>query len=123
MAGVDEGREVYPAVAMYGPCNVEGLDEGQIKMWCSCGLSKNQPWCDGSHVDTGIKPVMWKVPKQQSLHQICACKYTKTPPYCDGTHTMLPEKLAEKKEKCTDKEKHNKESCKLCTKCSWVPDF
>lgn len=77
----------------------------------------------GSHIDTDIKPIMWKVEKTQKLHQICGCKYTKSPPYCDGTHTNLPAELIEKRENCSEKDKHVKDKCKLCTKCSWVPDF
>ena len=23
------------------------LKPGQVKLWCACGLSKKQPWCDG----------------------------------------------------------------------------
>ncbi|XP_064615977.1 CDGSH iron-sulfur domain-containing protein 3, mitochondrial-like [Liolophura sinensis] len=80
----------YPAVALYGPCTVKNLREGDTKLWCACGLSKSQPWCDGSHKGTGIKPLKWTVPKAQSLYQICACKYTRDPPYCDATHTNLP---------------------------------
>ena len=25
--------------------------------WCSCGFSKTQPFCDGSHKDTGKSPL------------------------------------------------------------------
>ena len=31
----------------YGNCTVKGLKEGEVKLWCRCGLSKTQPWCDG----------------------------------------------------------------------------
>jgi CDGSH-type Zn-finger protein len=26
--------------------------------WCACGLSENQPYCDGSHKVTDIRPVI-----------------------------------------------------------------
>jgi len=31
----------------YGPCTVTDLKEGETRLWCRCGLSKTQPWCDG----------------------------------------------------------------------------
>ena len=55
----------------------------------SCGLSKKQPFCDGSHKGTNFKPVKF-VAKDQTLHQLCGCKYTDSPPYCNGIHSSLP---------------------------------
>ncbi|CAH1785732.1 unnamed protein product [Owenia fusiformis] len=121
----DKPCELYPAVAMYGPNNVFDLKKGEVKLWCRCGLSKKQPWCDGSHVGTGIKPMKWTVDKQQRLYQLCACKYTKSPPYCDATHTNLPCDVIERQEICSNKGKHELKDFtkKLCTGCGWVPDF
>ena len=34
----------------YGPCNVEDLEPGTTKKWCTCGLSKMQPWCNGMFI-------------------------------------------------------------------------
>lgn len=31
-----------------GPIDVE-LKKGKSYAWCACGLSKKQPFCDGSH--------------------------------------------------------------------------
>lgn len=28
------------------------------KAWCSCGLTKNEPFCDGSHKGSGMSPTM-----------------------------------------------------------------
>ena len=33
---------MYPHVAQYAPYKVEGLEKGEMKSWCACGLSKNQ---------------------------------------------------------------------------------
>ncbi len=75
-----EELKLCPNVADFSPCNVQ-LQPGQIKLWCQCGLSKNQPWCDGSHKGTGFKPLKWVVPeKQQSIYSVCNCKYTSSPP-------------------------------------------
>jgi hypothetical protein len=34
-------------VLQFAPEAVKGLEAGTTKYWCACGLSKNQPWCDG----------------------------------------------------------------------------
>lgn len=57
--------------------------------WCACGLSKNQPFCDGSHKGTDITPVMFEV-EEATESWLCLCKQTGDAPYCDGTHASLP---------------------------------
>ena len=37
-----------PVRAAETPFAVE-VEEGRDYWWCACGLSKNQPFCDGSH--------------------------------------------------------------------------
>lgn len=76
-----------PKIAGRTPIKVD-LEEG-TKAWCSCGHSKNQPWCDGSHSGTGMTPVMMKIDQAKTAH-ICTCKQTKNPGYCDGAHKTLP---------------------------------
>ena len=57
--------------------------------WCACGLSKTQPFCDGSHKDGGVcGPIEHKVSAKGKLAW-CGCKQTKTPPLCDGSHQKL----------------------------------
>lgn len=54
--------------------------------WCTCGLSKDDPWCDGAHKipePTGFKSLKFFVAKA-ATYQLCGCKRTGTPPYCDG---------------------------------------
>jgi CDGSH-type Zn-finger protein len=60
-----------------------------VKKWCACGLSKNQPYCDGSHAGTGIEPVVVEI-KEARRVAWCGCKYTGRPPFCDGSHGELP---------------------------------
>ena len=59
-------------------------------MWCSCGRSAKQPWCDGSHKGTDLRP-MEVVIKETKKVALCNCKYSGTNPFCDGNHKNLPE--------------------------------
>ncbi len=56
--------------------------------WCSCGQSKKQPYCDGSHQGTEFIPVKFTVSETKKV-ALCLCKYTKDAPYCDGSHSQL----------------------------------
>ena len=66
------------------PIAVE-LEEGKKYTWCSCGLSQNQPHCDGSHKGTDFKPMVENATKT-GTHYLCACKATGNGPFCDGSH-------------------------------------
>ncbi|MEI6429338.1 MAG: CDGSH iron-sulfur domain-containing protein [Pseudanabaena sp. ELA607] len=56
--------------------------------WCSCGLSKNQPYCDGAHQGTGFVPTAFTLEETKTV-ALCLCKKTGNGPYCDGAHTKL----------------------------------
>ncbi len=81
MGDIEELPKKCPYVPMYGPCTVRidnDVRPGSIMKWCTCGLSKNQPWCDNeSHKSTSFKPLSWKVPENQTIFSICNCKYTR----------------------------------------------
>ena len=64
------------------------VQEGKTYMWCACGRSKNQPFCDGSHANTGYSPVMYKADATKDIF-FCGCKRTGTQPFCDGTHKKI----------------------------------
>jgi len=67
------------------------LKAGRTYLWCACGRSKRQPFCDGkSHEGTGFEPVEYtcKVDGEEVL--FCGCKQSATAPFCDGTHSNLP---------------------------------
>ncbi|XP_072016602.1 CDGSH iron-sulfur domain-containing protein 3, mitochondrial-like [Amphiura filiformis] len=120
---VDSREDRCPAVAQYGYYTVRGLEPGKLMKWCTCGLSKKQPWCDSAHKGTGFKSYKWRVPeKPQTMYSICGCKHTKNPPFCDGTHVNLPMEMEAKQAACPKKAEHP-ECCKMCTGCGWVPDF
>jgi CDGSH-type Zn-finger protein len=61
------------------------LEKGKTYAWCACGLSKTQPFCDGSHKVTDIKPFVFVSEETKKSH-LCMCKQTKNKPYCDGSH-------------------------------------
>jgi CDGSH-type Zn-finger protein len=74
-------------VAQKGPYQVE-LTEGKPYLYCRCGRSQNQPFCDGSHAGTGIEPMRFVV-EHTGTFNICGCKSTDDEPFCDGSHLML----------------------------------
>ncbi len=78
-----------PVMPQRAPYEMQ-VEEGKTYVWCSCGLSANQPWCDGSHEGTGIEPVEFEVKRPKKLW-LCQCKRTAAGPYCDGAHNRLSE--------------------------------
>ena len=76
-------RVIFQKKAM--PVEVE---EGKTYYWCACGLSKNQPFCDGSHKGSDISPVAYKAEATGKAF-FCGCKHTKKEPLCDGSHKEL----------------------------------
>jgi len=76
-----------PRIAARTPVAVE-LKAGKEYHWCSCGRSKNQPFCDGSHQGTDFTPVAF-TPDEDGEAHLCRCKHTGNPPYCDGSHAGL----------------------------------
>ena len=64
------------------------LKAGETVWWCSCGRSKNQPFCDGSHQGTGFEPVEFTADKDDRYF-MCLCKQTGKPPMCDGSHKQI----------------------------------
>lgn len=76
-----------PEIARLKPYLVT-VTKGKTYLWCACGRSRNQPFCDGSHKDTGIQPVRWKAGQTEEM-LFCACKRTGSAPFCDGTHNRL----------------------------------
>ena len=61
------------------------VEEGRDYWWCACGLSANQPFCDGSHKATDLTPVKYAATKSRTVF-FCGCKATGKAPLCDGSH-------------------------------------
>lgn len=75
------------------------VEKGKRYAYCTCGVSKNQPFCDGSHrgynemygvtpATGGFKPMIWEA-ADDTWECFCQCKATKNPPFCDGSHNAL----------------------------------
>jgi mannose-6-phosphate isomerase-like protein (cupin superfamily) len=76
-----------PVIARYKPYYYE-LEGGKSYLWCACGLSKNQPFCDNSHRGTDIRPVRYRAEQDEDV-LFCGCKRTADAPFCDGAHNNL----------------------------------
>lgn len=65
------------------------VSKGQDYWWCSCGLSKSQPFCDGSHKAEGLfAPTRYTAEADKKVF-FCTCKATGKAPLCDGSHNSL----------------------------------
>ena len=76
-----------PIVAQKSPYPIEA-EAGKTYWWCQCGRSTTQPFCDGSHKDTGLTPVKYTAEKAGTLY-FCGCKASAKRPFCDGTHSRI----------------------------------
>ena len=61
------------------PIPVE-VESGSNYFWCSCGKSKKQPFCDGSHVGTEYSPLKFISEKSEVIY-FCGCKSTANAPF------------------------------------------
>lgn len=74
-------------IAQKKPCVVE-LEAGKTYYWCTCGRSKQQPFCDGSHQGTDFSPQAFEA-EETKKYGLCGCKHSKNAPFCDGAHRDL----------------------------------
>ena len=83
----DDLNHSEPHMAQQGPYEL-GVQEGRPYLWCACGHSETQPFCNGTHRATSFLPLVHHSDKTETVY-FCGCKRTKTPPFCDGTHNSL----------------------------------
>ena len=74
-----------PESPQNSPYAVE-VEAGKSYYWCSCGKSKTQPFCDGSHQGMTFTPVEYKATESKTVY-FCGCKKSANQPMCDGSHS------------------------------------
>ncbi len=82
-----------PVIAKYKPYYYE-LEAGKSYLWCSCGRSNKQPFCDGAHKGTHFKPVKYVGQSAGEEVLFCGCKHSEQQPFCDGAHNNLSDTYA-----------------------------
>ncbi|MSP33829.1 MAG: CDGSH iron-sulfur domain-containing protein [Rickettsiales bacterium] len=87
-------QEKLPRIAAKAPFKVN-VEAGKKYFWCSCGLSQNQPFCDGSHKahknadgTSVMKSVVYEATESKQVY-FCGCKHSKNGVLCDGAHNSL----------------------------------
>ncbi len=75
-----------PEIAQKAPYILE-MEPGEY-WWCRCGKSKNQPFCDGAHKETDIKPMQFTIGEKKQ-YALCGCKSSNNQPFCDGEHKRI----------------------------------
>ena len=83
-----------PRIAAKHPIKVE-VEAGKKYFWCSCGMSENQPFCDGTHKNyknedgtSKMKSVIYEATESKVIY-FCGCKHNKAGVLCDGSHNKL----------------------------------
>lgn len=75
-----------PKVAQRAPFVLK--ETAGTRHFCTCGHSKGQPFCDGSHKGSGFSPLKVDLTEPKTVAW-CGCKHSKSLPYCDGSHSRL----------------------------------
>ena len=63
------------------------LEKGKIYLFCSCGISSKNPWCDSycNKLTTRLRPIYFNV-TESGYYKMCNCKMSSNSPFCNGTH-------------------------------------
>jgi CDGSH-type Zn-finger protein len=76
-----------PQIAQECPYVMQ-LEPGKYA-WCACGHSRTQPFCDGSHKETSMTPIVFEI-EEEKKYALCGCKHNQgADPFCDGSHSKL----------------------------------
>jgi CDGSH-type Zn-finger protein len=84
---MSEANSDQAVVAQKAPYGIE-VEAGKTYYWCSCGRSKSQPFCDGSHQGTSFVPQAWTA-ETSGTQWFCGCKASANAPMCDGSHSRI----------------------------------
>ncbi|MEI6730770.1 MAG: CDGSH iron-sulfur domain-containing protein [Pseudomonadota bacterium] len=76
-----------PKIAQKAPYKVS-IEKDKKYAWCSCGLSANQPFCDGAHKGGEFSPVVFTAEESKDVY-FCGCKHSTKGAFCDGSHSKL----------------------------------
>ncbi len=76
-----------PIATQNAPIPVE-IEAGKKYFYCTCGQSKKQPFCDGSHSGTDFKPTLIEIEEAKTIY-FCGCRASKKGHLCDGSHKTL----------------------------------
>tara|TARA_Y100001970_G_scaffold83950_1_gene106023 strand:+ start:139 stop:375 length:237 start_codon:yes stop_codon:yes gene_type:complete len=74
-------------IVQKSPFAVE-VESGKTYYYCTCGLSDNQPFCNGSHKSTDFSPIKFEAQESKKVY-FCGCKNTSNEALCDGSHKKL----------------------------------
>ena len=75
-----------PVVAQKAPYVT--FEKAGKKVWCACGKSQRQPYCDGAHSGSEFTPEIVHLDQPRQVAW-CGCKHSANKPYCDGSHAKL----------------------------------
>ena len=56
--------------------------------YCTCGQSKKDPFCDGSHQGSEFTPLPFNITEKKDVW-LCQCKHSANKPFCNGKHREL----------------------------------
>ena len=103
--GLQEDEVAIPVSPKLAPYTVEDPIFGAKNYWwCSCGMSKKQPFCDSSHKGTSFDPIKFTLESPSDNMNMCGCKLSSSAPFCDGKTclNMLQGKQIENIEELTE---------------------
>lgn len=62
-----------PHIAATTPFAID-VEKGKDYYWCACGLSKSQPFCDGSHKGGEFVPTNYSADESKTVYFAAASK-------------------------------------------------
>lgn len=71
--------------------------EAGTYLYCTCGRTKNQPFCDKAHKGSGFKPEIVVI-REKRLVKWCMCRHSQKGYWCDNSHRQLEGYVAKKED-------------------------